>query len=58
MSNMAYCRFENTVNDLANCEDNMGETLDMSVSERHARAELIVICKRIAEEYGDEDEVA
>ena len=54
MSNMAYCRFENTVNDLADCEENMEETPDMSTAEKRARAELIAICKRIVADYGHE----
>lgn len=53
MSNMAYCRFENTVRDLSDCEDHIEETRDLSASETEARKELIRICKRIAEDFGD-----
>lgn len=53
MSNMGYCRFENTVNDLADCETHFGDT-DLSHTERDARREMLEICKRILEDYGDE----
>jgi hypothetical protein len=56
MSNMSYCRFENTVADLRDCYQNMDEDLDDSETEKAARASLIRLCKRIAENYSEDDE--
>ena len=55
MSNMSYCRFENTLADLRDCENNMNES-DLSKEEKRARIELIQICERIANDYGDEED--
>ena len=52
MSNMSYCRFQNTVQDLADCEDHMDDT-ELSSDEVEARNKLIRLAKRIA----DYDEV-
>lgn len=41
MSNMSYCRFENTLADLEDCYDNIEDTIDMSVEEAKARIKLI-----------------
>lgn len=46
MSNMAYCRFENTVADLRDCEEHIYDD-DISESEEAARQRLILICKKI-----------
>ena len=51
MSNLAYCRFENTLTDLEDCYENIENTADMSAEEAKARIELIQLCIRIAEEY-------
>ena len=52
MANMSYCRFENTLADLKDCEDNMNfddfEAQDMGNNERVARKELIRMCVDIA----------
>lgn len=48
-NNMAYCRFENTLSDLKDCNDHMGDD-DLSKAEADARARLIELCKEIAEE--------
>jgi len=53
MSNMSYCRFQNTLSDLQDCYDNMDNN-DLSEDEEHARRRLIQICKYIANDYGDE----
>ncbi len=50
MANMAYCRFQNTLQDLADCEDNM-DNPDMSLDEKAARTRLIRLCKRIAKDF-------
>lgn len=45
--NMSYCRFENTVTDLRDCEENISENL--SKDEHRARLKLIEICRDIVE---------
>ena len=54
MSNMSYCRFENTLNDLRDCYDAMGDELE-SDTEIRARKKLIKICCDIAQDYGEDD---
>ncbi len=54
MSNMSYCRFENTLPDLTDCFGSMDLIDDLSDNERRARLELIEICIEIAQYYGDE----
>lgn len=57
MSNMSYCRFENTLRDLQDCaialeenESEHGEPLaGLSDEERAAAIRLIVLCQQIAE---------
>jgi hypothetical protein len=51
MSNMSYCRFRNTLEDLQDCEENMGETDELSDEETYARKRLIALCKQIADDY-------
>ena len=53
MSNMSYCRFENTTADLRDCYDNL-DVDDISESEKKARTRLIKLCISIAEDYGHE----
>ena len=53
MSNMSYCRFENTLNDLRDCMDNMDSTSDLSEREASARERLIKLCEEIAVDYGE-----
>ena len=52
MSNMAYCRFQNTASDLLDCWDNWDLDEDASAEEKKARERLIKLCVRIAENYG------
>lgn len=47
MSNMSYCRFENTVGDLKDCAENLFDTLD-NEHEIKARARLVKIAHQIA----------
>jgi len=55
MSNMSYCRFENTVSDLRDCFENFDlHNQDLSESELNAREEMIDICVDIALDYGME----
>jgi hypothetical protein len=55
MSNMSYCRFQNTVGDLVDCHQNMDDE-DLSYEEKRARKRLIAICRDIVNDYGDEIE--
>ena len=54
MSNMSYCRFENTVDDLADCYEHINDELN-NKAEIRARERLISICKDIAAEFEEED---
>jgi hypothetical protein len=56
MSNMSYCRFENTASDLSDCLDAIGDTHDLSEYEWDARKRLIALCHRIIEYTEDEDQ--
>ncbi|MFZ2992404.1 MAG: hypothetical protein WA061_01700 [Microgenomates group bacterium] len=47
MSNMSYCRFQNTLKDLYDCDDHMFDNLG-SESEQEAREDLLKLCKSIA----------
>ena len=55
MSNMSYCRFENTLKDLRDCQENIGEG-DLSEDEKRARKKLIEVCKQIVDETEGEEE--
>ena len=52
MSNMNYCRFENTYHDLIDCYNNMNNN-DLSPDEWSYRKELILTCKDIIHDYED-----
>lgn len=52
--NMSYCRFENTLQDLIDCDDNLPNG-DLSNAEARAFAELVELCKAIASKYEDYD---
>ena len=55
--NMGYCKFENTVRDLRQCYEGMrnGELTDGEGSEYEemAKKQIIKLCKRITEEFGE-----
>ena len=55
MANMSYCRFQNTLPDLLDCEENLGDIDrdDMSDEERKSAMHLIKVCNRIAADYCD-----
>lgn len=48
MANMAYCRFENTYQDLVDCIEHLEDT-ELSDSEKTHRQKLIKLCKDIAQ---------
>ena len=52
MSNMSYCRFENTTDDLYDCLDHINDD-DLSSSEKKYRECLVDLCKKIVREYDD-----
>lgn len=65
MSNMSYCRFENTSTDLADCVNAMEEAynieeLDLSSYEKDAMDRMVKLCKRFLSQYehlvGSEEE--
>jgi hypothetical protein len=58
MANMSYCRFQNTLSDLRDCEgsDGMHDPDVLSDEEKKARKSLIALCLSIAGEFGEEDE--
>ena len=51
MSNMSYCRFQNTASDLQDCADNLRDG-DLSRQEKRARANLLMIAMQMLEEIG------
>jgi hypothetical protein len=58
MGNMSYCRFTNTLDDLADCWDHIEDT-DLSVDEAQSRQELVSMCKDIVANYDEniDDEI-
>jgi hypothetical protein len=52
MANMGYCRFENTVQDLEDCQEHMEDT-GLSSTEITYRRRLIELCIDIANDFGD-----
>jgi hypothetical protein len=55
MSNMSYCRFQNTLSDLDDCYEAMDEQ-SPSDEELKARRSLIRLCALIADDYRHEVE--
>jgi hypothetical protein len=56
--NMSYCRFENTLAALRECDEAMAESMnpldDLSKSEKAAAKRLLKLCREMAENYGDD----
>ncbi len=52
--NMSYCRFQNTLQDLTDCYENIHDA-DLSENETKARKRLIEICIQISEEFANDD---
>ena len=52
MSNMSYCRFQNTLRDLKDCLDALcdidGNLSELSKEESRAADNLILVCEEIA----------
>ena len=55
MSNMSYCRFENTLVDLKDCVNHIDDD-NLSDDEKHARIRLIEVCKDISNMYEEDPE--
>jgi len=59
MGNMSYCRFENTLADLRDCEKALGNIYDevgeMSSYEKNALPKLIELCKSISDNWDVEE---
>lgn len=55
MTNMSYCRVENTLADLKDCYNNV-EPDDLSENEEKAWKELIVLCQDMVDDYKEEEE--
>ena len=49
MANMSYCRFENTLEDLRDCRDNLDDNLSNTKREARARIELVKVCQQIVD---------
>jgi hypothetical protein len=54
MSNMSYCRYRNTLEDLIDCYDHLFEDIS-SVEERVARNRLIITCANIVSNFDDQE---
>lgn len=61
MANMSYCRFNNTLSDLFDCENALEDFLDndenviSSGEERRKAKKLIEVCHEIADRWEPED---
>ncbi len=50
MANMSHCRFQNTLEDLRDCYDNLDDS-DLSEEEAKARKRLVKVCQSIVDDY-------
>lgn len=53
MSNMSYCRFQNTLRDLRDCYENIDDE-NLSEEEQSAKEDLILYCYLILKEWREE----
>ena len=53
MSNMGYCRFQNTLPDLRDCYESWEDAA--SEEELRARAHMLKLCKEIVGTYWEEE---
>ncbi len=49
MSNMSYCRFQNTLSDLFDCKENFNDI--SSEDELEAAKRMILLCQEIVDEF-------
>ena len=52
---MSYCRFQNTLIDLRDCESALWEDEELSKEEKKAKKELIELCSEISANFENED---
>lgn len=52
--NMSYCRFQNTLIDLRDCEEHLDDD-GLSEEEQTARVRLIKVCQRIIDAVDEEE---
>jgi hypothetical protein len=52
MSNMSYCRFQNTVLDMEDCISVLNDSEELSDDEANAKDRLIQLCIDVACEHG------
>ena len=50
MGNMSYCRFENTMDDLRDCINNIYRKAENSTDEQY-RQQMIALFKEVADDY-------
>ena len=54
MSNMSYCKFENTYNDLQDCYETITNNNELlSPSEEKCKKKLIKLCKDVALDFAE-----
>ncbi len=56
MTNMSYCRFENTYHDLKDCIENFTDLNDLSKSEQVYALKIRELCKEFLEYTQNEEE--
>ncbi len=56
MSNMSYCRWQNTVSDLQDCAENIYDT-DLSDKERRARIRLLKLAWDMVSDFVEDGEL-
>ena len=58
MSNMSYCRFQNTLSDMYDCFEFDGEDTDdhddLSGDEESARLRMLLLCRKVTEAHEEE----
>ena len=56
MSNMSYCRFRNTLSDLADCEEALHDEAfdELDEDEQRACQRMYKLCKQFIETYEDD----
>ncbi len=55
MPNMSYCRFQNTLTDLLDCQEALDDK-DLSAEEATARERMLLLCEQITTDFADEIE--
>jgi hypothetical protein len=58
VSNMSYCRFQNTLGDLEDCQDALndvgcGGPEALSANEQRAAKRMLAVCREMVADWGD-----